>query len=142
VAAAVAVGTVVDLVGMECLVQGVCSLVHIGKVGVAVLVGDVDHLGDMVLVGHDDATGMALLLEQDELADAQVTDLDAEAGKDLAAHAVAAVAIFHWNDPLCFVFDIIIIAHIPENCKTKPVDLGKFLCRLADDDMAVGLRFV
>ena len=126
VAATVAVGAVVDLVRAEGLVQGVCSLVDIGEVGVAVLVGDVNHLGDVVLVGHDDAAGMALLLEQDELADAQVTDLDAEAGQNLAAHAVAAVTIFHWNYPLCF-FDSSIIPQPLAKRKEKPLILIKFL---------------
>ena len=88
---------ILDLVGIKGPVQGVGGLVHVGEVGVAVRVGDVDHLGDVVLVGHDDAAGMALLLEQDELADAQAADLDAEFGQRLAAHAVAAVAVFHWN---------------------------------------------
>ena len=95
VAAAVAVGTVVDLVGMEGLVDGIGSLSHIGEEGVALLIGDVDQLGNMVVVSHDDAAGMALLLEQDQLRNAQITDLDAEAGQDVAAHAVAAVAVFH-----------------------------------------------
>ena len=97
VAAAVAVGAVVDLVGMEGLVDGAGSLSHIGEEGVALLVGDVHQLGNMILVGHDDTAGMALLLEQDQLRDLQVADLDAEAGQDLAAHAVTAVAIFHVN---------------------------------------------
>jgi hypothetical protein len=43
---------------------------------------------------------MALLLEQDQLGDLQIADLDAEAGQNLAAHAVAAVAIFHSKLPL------------------------------------------
>ena len=103
VAAAVAVGAVVDLVGREGLVQSVCSLGHVGKVGVALLFADVHQLRNVILVGHDDTAGVALLLEQDELADAQVTDLDAETSQDLAAHAVAAVTIFHWNYPLCFL---------------------------------------
>jgi hypothetical protein len=51
----------------------------------------------MILVGHDDTAGMALLLEQDQLRDLQVADLDAETGQDFAAHAVTAVAIFHVN---------------------------------------------
>ena len=35
-AAAVAVGAVVDLVGMEGLVQGIGGLVHIGKIGIEI----------------------------------------------------------------------------------------------------------
>ena len=138
VAAAVAVGAVVDLVGMEGLVQGVGSLVHVGEVGVAILVGDVDHLRNVILVGHDDTAGMALLLEQDELADAQVADLDAEAGQDLAAHAVAAVAIFHWNYPLNF-FDGIIIPHRCGKCKAKPQKMIKFLYGLVETGSVVPL---
>jgi hypothetical protein len=43
---------------------------------------------------------MALLLKQDQLADAQVTDLNAKASQNVAAHAVAAVVIFHGMIPL------------------------------------------
>ena len=59
----------------------------------------------MVLVGHDDTAGMALLFEQDQLADLQVADLDAELGQRLAAHTVTAIAIFH----ICFLRFYIIL---------------------------------
>ena len=96
-AAAVAVSAVVDLVGGESLVDGVCCGGNVLEEQSALFGGDVDQLGDMILVGHDDTAGMALLLEQDQLRDLQVTDLDAEAGQNFAAHAVTAVAIFHRN---------------------------------------------
>ena len=49
----------------------------------------------MILVGNDHSAGMALLLEQDQLAHVQIADFDAKASQNLAAHAVAAVAVFH-----------------------------------------------
>lgn len=56
-------------------------------------------VGDMFFVGHDDTARNALILEQDQLRGTQATDLDGEAGKNVVAHAVAAVTIFHWNYP-------------------------------------------
>ena len=56
---------------------------------------DLHDLPHVVLVSHDAAAGMALLLEQNQLAHAQVTDLDAEGGQGRAAHTVAAVGILH-----------------------------------------------
>ena len=95
VAAAVSVGAVVDLVGMEGLMDGLGRGGNVLEERRPVLGGNVHQLADMVLVGHDDAAGMALLLEQDQLAHLQVADLDAEARQDLAAHAVTAFAVFH-----------------------------------------------
>ena len=42
---------------------------------------------------------LQVVLEQDQLGNAQIADLDAEAGQDLAAHAVAAVTVFRWKFP-------------------------------------------
>ena len=95
VAATVTVCAVVDLVGMEDLVNGLCCGGNVSEEQVALFVGDIDQLGNMVLVSHDDTAGVALLLEQDQLGNLQIADLDAEAGQNVAAHAVTAVAIFH-----------------------------------------------
>ena len=78
VAARVAVGAVVELLGVEGRVDGLGGAVHVGKERVALRLRDVGDLAHMVLVGHDAAAGMALLLEEDELAHAQIADLDAE----------------------------------------------------------------
>ena len=96
-AAAVAVGAVVDLVRVEGFVDGIGRGGHVLKEGSPVLGGNVHQLRDVVLVCNDHPAGMALLLEQDQLGDLQVTDLDAEARQNFAAHAVAAVAVFHKN---------------------------------------------
>ena len=96
-AAAVAVSTVVDLIGGECLVDGVCCSGNVFEEQSALFGVDVHQLGNVILVSHDHAAGMALLLEQDQLRDLQVADLDTETSQDLAAHAVTAVAIFHVN---------------------------------------------
>ena len=77
--------------------DGVCSSGNVLEEQSALFGGDVHQLGNMILVGHDDTAGMALLLEQDKLGDLQITDLDAETGQNVAAHAVTAVAIFHVN---------------------------------------------
>ena len=53
-AAAIAVGTVVDLIGMECLMDGLCGGGHIGKEEVTLFITDVHQLRHMILVCHDD----------------------------------------------------------------------------------------
>ena len=102
-AAGIAVCAVVDLVGMEGRVDGLGTAVNIGELGVALLIGEVDKLADVILVGHDAAAGMALLPEEDQRGNFQVADHDAECIQQFAAHAVAAVGVFH-NDASCVVF--------------------------------------
>jgi len=101
--AGVAIGAVVDLLGRECRVDGLGSAVDVGKVGIALLVRDVDDFADVILISHDAAARMALLLEEDELGDAQVADEDAESIQQFAFHAVAAVAVFHGKNPRSFI---------------------------------------
>ena len=98
-AAAVTVGTIIDFVGMECLVQGLGCGGNIFKEERPFLRSDVHQFADMILVSHNDPAGVALLLEQNQLADLQITDFDAEACQNLAAHAIAAVVVFHKSIP-------------------------------------------
>ena len=108
VAAGVAVGAIVDLLGRKGGVDGLGGAVHIGKVGVALLVGDVHDLADVILIGHDAAARMALLLEEDQLGDAQISDEDAEGVEQFALHAVAAVAVFHGKIPLSIILLVLL----------------------------------
>ena len=62
----------------------------------------------MILVCNDAAPRMALLLEQNQRADAQVANVNAESVEQFAAHAVAAVLVFHGFFLLIFGFGFII----------------------------------
>ena len=73
-AAAIAISAVVHLIRVEGGVDGLRCAGHIGKEGVPVLLADVHQLAHMVLIGHDAAAGVALLLEEDQRADAQLAD--------------------------------------------------------------------
>lgn len=100
-AAGIAIGAIVDLVGMEYFMNGFGSSVDIGEEAVAVFVGDVDDLTDMILICDDAAAAMALLLEENQLADIEIADLDSKRVEQLAAFAIAAVCSFD-----CLMHDI------------------------------------
>ncbi len=95
VTAGIAVGTVVDFVRMEHLVDGIGSSGYIFKEQGALLGSQVHQLADVILISNDHTAGMALLLKQDQLAHLQIADLDAETGQDFAAHAITTILIFH-----------------------------------------------
>ena len=97
VAAAVAVGTVVDLIRMESLVNSPGGSGNVRHKRVPLLFADVHQLADVVLIGYNDPAGVALLLEENQLAHVQVADFDAEARQNFTAYAVAAVAVFHFH---------------------------------------------
>ena len=96
-AAAVAIGAVVYLIGVEYLVDGIGSSGHVSKEQVPLLIRNIHQFGNMILVCYDHTAGVALLLEEEQLADLQVADLDAEFCQRLAADTVAAIAVFHKN---------------------------------------------
>ena len=101
--AGIAVSAVVHLLGGEGGVDGLGGAVHVGKEGVAVFIADVDDLADVILVSHDAAAGVALLLEQVQGADAQVADVNAESSKGLAVYAISAIGILHDDDLLKYI---------------------------------------
>ena len=103
VAAGVPIGPVVDLVRVEGGVEGLGHPVHVGEEGAALLAGELRHVAGVLLVGHDAAAGVALLLKEDQNAGLQVADVDAEAVQQLLfPGAVSAVLVFHEGiDPFC-----------------------------------------
>ena len=86
--------------------NGFGSSVDIRDEAAALLVGQINDLADIFLVSNDAPSGMALFLEQDELADIEFTDLDAERCEQFSALAVAAVLSdncrFHDNISICY----------------------------------------
>ena len=79
---------------MEYLVDCLCRFVHIGKEPVSLLVTDIDDLAHMILVSHDAASALALLLKEDQLADIQFTNLDAELCEQFPTLAIATIFAF------------------------------------------------
>ena len=57
VAAAVAIGAVVDLIGIECLVDGIGCLSHIREEQVPLLVGNVYQLRNMIFISNKKSGG-------------------------------------------------------------------------------------
>lgn len=75
---------------------------HVRHERVALLVGEVDDLADVILVRDDAAAGVALLLEENQRADAQLADDDAERIEQFAARTIAAIRVFHGENLLSF----------------------------------------
>ena len=103
VAAGVPVGAVVDLVRLEGLVQRPCGAHHICQKGVALFVGDIYDLADMILISHNAAAGVALLLKEDQIAHTQMADRDTELVQEGASGAVSTIEVFHGDNsfPVC-----------------------------------------
>ena len=96
-AAAVPVGPVIHFVGMKYLVNGLCRPGHIGEKGVPVFLADVNQFADVILIGDNSAPGMALLLEQNQRADAQIADINSKGVLQFPSHTIAAVLVFHMD---------------------------------------------
>ena len=115
VAAGVAIGPVVDFVGVEGGVEGLGHPIHVGKEGAALRVGELRHVTGVLLIGHDAAAGVALLLEKHQHAGLQVADVDAEAVQQLLVPgAVSAGLIFHESTVPFWLDCLTIIARPPE----------------------------
>ena len=98
----VAVGTKVNLVGIERLVQRCRDVADIGHKGGGVFLGHAGDVIDVLLGGHDYAALMTLLLKQDELAGRQVKHGDAKGIDERVvgpAHAVRAIGMLFHGDP-------------------------------------------
>ena len=102
--AGIAISAVIDLVGVKGGVDGLGSAVDVSEESVAVFIADVHDFTDVILVSHDAAAGMALLLEQVQRAHAQVANVNAESSKGLAVYAISAIGILHDDDLLNVAF--------------------------------------
>ena len=94
VTAAVTVGTVIDFIRMEGLVDRIGCSGDIFKEHGAFFCADIHQLTDVILIGNNDTAGMALLFKQNQLTDLQVANLNSEACKDVATHAITTITIF------------------------------------------------
>ena len=110
VAARVAIRAVVELIRMKGGVNRLCRARHVRHECVALLVGEVDNLADVILVRDDAAARVALLLEENQRADAQLADDDAERIEQLAARAIAAIRVFHGKTSCHF---LLILLYMP-----------------------------
>ena len=57
VTAGIAIGAIVHLVGVECIVDCLCGTVYIGEEGIAFFLADVNDFADMVFADNDAAAG-------------------------------------------------------------------------------------
>ena len=112
VAARVAIRAIVELIRVEGGMNRLRRARHVCHERVALLVGEVDDLADVILVRDDAASGVALLLEENQRADVQLADDDAERIEQLAARAIAAIRVFHGENLLSFFADLIIYAAV------------------------------
>jgi len=98
----VAVGTVVDLLGVEGFLHGTGHLGHVGHEGVAVVVAELVQVVHMVLVGHEAAATVGLLLEEEGARDAQRGKLDHQIVEGLIVLAVQALLGVTLHSCFCF----------------------------------------
>jgi hypothetical protein len=90
----VAISAEIDLLRMEKLVHDLGDAVHILHELDAVFFAKASDVIDVLLAGDDDASFMALLLEQDDLGHRELADFDAESGEKLAFVAIRTIHDF------------------------------------------------
>ena len=84
----VAIGTIVDLRGIECLLHGTGHTRHICHKGIAVFIGEFVEVVHMVLIGHKTTTAIGLFLKQERPRHGQLSKLNHQVVERLVIGAV------------------------------------------------------
>lgn len=91
VAEFIAVGTIVDLFGIERLLHSTRSLSHIGHKGIAFLIGELIEVVHMLVISYKATAVIGLLLKQEKTRHTEVADFNHQIVEGLIVLAIETI---------------------------------------------------